>query len=124
MTSRRDFLKAAAIAPVAVPAIARAAAEQSYASGGFVEGAWGVVGEGCHGGFSLSPSQSKAFLEALERPMAQLEPIKVLMNTRAPWDEPLSIGVDMGAGDDRADFLTIPSNGLAGAYINEDGDAV
>lgn len=102
MTSRRDFLGVLAAAPFVAPAFV----QPRYASGGTfrLSGmAAGIVGEDCHGGFVLSPSQSRAFLAAMDQPMTKLGTLNILMRSPSPWDAP---------------------NRLYGAYINDDGDAV
>lgn len=105
MTSRRTFLGLMATAPLIAPSVVKAAAKPRWSSGGIIGKAFGsqLVGEDCHGGFALSPSQSKAFLEAMEQPVVKLESLTILMRSPTPWGTP---------------------NRLHGAYVNEEGDAV
>jgi hypothetical protein len=104
MTSRRDFLKAAAIAPVAAPALVRGASDLQgeYAAVGYVTGhADWLSGSG----YSLPDMRGRTFARISGVPWGNIDP---------PTSVTLSI-------DDLPP--TVP-NRLLGAYINEDGDAV
>jgi hypothetical protein len=79
VTSRRDFLGLLAVAPVAVPAAIEAAKQPRYASGGFLRGAVGIVGEECHGGFAVPPRHAEAFRKAMASPMTRGPSVTVQM---------------------------------------------
>lgn len=104
MTSRRTFLGLLAAAPVAVPVAVQASMQPRYASGAvFRNWAGAMVGESCHGGFLLSPSQFVAFRKVVGAPITRGETVTVMMRRSSPAETP---------------------NRLHGAYINEEGDAV
>jgi hypothetical protein len=85
----------------------KAAAQPRYASGGIFEGEWkyghGLVGEDCHGGFVLSPSQSVALRKVMDAPMTRGPVLTIQMGSRSPAEIP---------------------NRLYGAQINHEGDAI
>jgi hypothetical protein len=103
MTSRRDFLKLAAVAPIAAPVLAKSAASQPFYSGGYIGKIdFGLVGEKT-GESLFTPSQMRA-LQSSPFPVDRLVLSPPDLNELyPPWEIP---------------------NRLFGARVNRDGDAI
>jgi hypothetical protein len=114
MTSRRDFLKAAAIAPVAAPAAIKAAMEPTFAPGRLIDGSF------------MSASDIRALDGWL--PATTLEGWKPLemKSVDLKFVAPREFATDeiCDAFEVERWQLSSAPNRLFGARINDDGDAI